>query len=50
VHFVRFRFSPEAARAFREAEVHLVLDHPAERARTRLSDETRAALLPDLAG
>lgn len=49
VHFVRFRFSPEAARAFREAEVHLVLDHPAERARTRLSDETRAALLPDLA-
>ena len=49
VHFVRFRFSPEAARAFREAEVHLVLDHPADRARTRLSDETRAALLPDLA-
>ena len=48
VHFVRFRFSPEAARAFREAEVHLVLDHPADRARTRLSDETRAALLPDL--
>jgi hypothetical protein len=50
VHFVRFRFSPEAARAFREAEVHLVMDHPAERARTRLSNETRAALLPDLAG
>ena len=48
VHFVRFRFSPEAARAFREAEVHLVMDHPAERARTRLSDEARAALLLDL--
>ena len=50
VHFVRFRFSPEAARAFGEAEVHLVVDHPAERARTRLSDETRGALLPDLIG
>jgi hypothetical protein len=49
VHFVRFRFSPEAARAFREAELYLVLDHPADRARTRLSEETRAALLPDLA-
>jgi hypothetical protein len=50
VHFVRFRFSPEAARAFREAEVHLVVDHPAERARARLSDETRAALLQDFTG
>jgi hypothetical protein len=50
VHFVRFRFSPEAARAFREADVHLVVDHPAERARARLSDETRAALLQDFIG
>jgi Protein of unknown function (DUF3501) len=50
VHFVRFRFSPEAARAFREAEVHLVVDHSAERARARLSDETRAALLQDFTG
>ena len=50
VHFVRFRFSPEAARAFREAEVHLVVDHPAERARARLSDETRAALREDFTG
>ena len=40
----------EAARAFREAEVHLVVDHPAERARARLSDETRAALLQDFTG
>ena len=50
VHFVRFRFTPEAAQAFATAEVHLVLDHPAERARTRLSDETRAELARDLAG
>jgi Protein of unknown function (DUF3501) len=50
VHFVRFRLSPEAARAFAAAEVHLVVDHPAERARTRLEDETRAALAEDLAG
>jgi hypothetical protein len=48
VHFVHFRFPPEAIRAFREAEVHLVVDHPAERARARLSEETKAALLEDL--
>jgi hypothetical protein len=28
----RFAFSPEAARAFRDSEVHLVVDHPAARA------------------
>ena len=48
VHFVRFAFSPEAARAFRDSEVHLVVDHPAARARARLSDEARAELLTDL--
>jgi hypothetical protein len=50
VHFVRFRFPPEAARAFAGAEVHLVVDHPAERARTRLETETRAELARDLTG
>ena len=50
VHFVRFRFSPEAARAFREAEVHLVRGPPRRAGARRASPtETRAALLPDLA-
>lgn len=48
VHFVRFVFTPEAATAFRSGDVYLVVDHPASRARTRLSDETRAELLTDL--
>ena len=48
VHFVRFAFPGPALRAFRDAEVFLALDHTAERARTRLSDETKAALLGDL--
>lgn len=49
VHFVRFAFSPEAVGAFRTSDVHLVVDHPAARARARLSDETKAELLTDLA-
>jgi hypothetical protein len=48
VHFVRFAFPPDAARAFRDSEVWLVVDHPGERARTELSEETKAALLEDL--
>jgi hypothetical protein len=47
---VRFRFSPEAARAFPKSEVHLVVEHPAERARTRLEPEVIAALAQDFAG
>jgi hypothetical protein len=49
VHFVRFAFSPPAIDAFRRAEVDLVVDHPAARARTRLRPETKAELLTDLA-
>jgi len=49
VHCVRFAFSPEAARAFRDSPVDLVVDHPAARARARLSQEARAELLTDLA-
>ncbi|HSL49499.1 MAG TPA: DUF3501 family protein [Candidatus Deferrimicrobiaceae bacterium] len=48
VHFVRFAFSPEAVRAFRTSAVDLVTDHPAARARARLSEETKAELLADL--
>jgi hypothetical protein len=50
VHFVRFRFPEEALRAFAAAPVFLVVDHPAERMRTRLSEETKTALLQDLRG
>ncbi len=48
VHFVRFAFPPEAIRAFKRAEVWLVVDQPGEQARTRLSEETKAALVEDL--
>lgn len=48
VHFVRFRFPPEAARAFRGDPVWLVVDHPAERSRAEIAGETKAALLEDL--
>ncbi len=48
VHFVRFAFPDAAIAAFRSSTVELVTDHPAARARTRLSDETKAELLTDL--
>lgn len=48
VHFVRFPLPAEARQAFRTAGVWLVVDHPNERARAQLSDETRAALADDL--
>ena len=48
VHFLRFVFSDEGVTAFRRAAVDLVTDHPAARARTRLSDEAKAELLTDL--
>jgi len=49
VHFVRFALPPEARRSFAPAEVALVVEHPNERARSVLSDETRRSLLADLA-
>lgn len=49
VHFVRFAFPAAAVRAFRDSSVFVVVDHPAERARTELSGQARAALLEDLA-
>jgi hypothetical protein len=48
VHFVRFAFPDPARRAFRDAPVFLVVDHPAARARTELSVEAKAALIEDL--
>ncbi len=48
VHFVRFAFPPEAIRAFGEQDAYLVVDHPGEKARTRLPDEVKASLLEDL--
>ncbi len=48
VHFVRFALPQEARRDFRASEVALVVDHPNERARAVLSEETRASLLRDL--
>jgi Protein of unknown function (DUF3501) len=50
VHFVRFTFPPEAVRAFAASPVSLVVDHPAERGRADLSEETKAQLLGDLRG
>lgn len=50
VHFVRFRFPPQAIRAFRERDVYLVMDHPGEKARTPIPEEVKASLLEDLAG
>ena len=50
VHFVRFAFPPEAVRAFADSPVHLVVDHPAVRARVELPAETKAQLLGDLRG
>jgi hypothetical protein len=49
VQFVRFGLTPEQVRAFRDSEVFLVVDHPAERARVRLPEGVKAALLEDFA-
>jgi len=49
VHFVRFAFPEPVVRAFRDAPGFLVVDHPADRARTEILPDTRAALLGDLA-
>ena len=49
VHFVRFALPPAARASFLASEVALVVDHPNERARTVLTDETKRALAEDLA-
>jgi hypothetical protein len=49
VHFVRFALPPAAQRLFAEAEVALIVDHPADRGRTVLTATTRQSLARDLA-
>ena len=49
VHFVRFAVPPAARERFLTAEVALVIDHPNERARMLLSDETKRELAEDFA-
>jgi len=48
VHFVRFAFPSVAIKAFQEQDVYLVVDHPGEKARTRIPGEVKASLLEDL--
>ncbi len=48
VHFVRFPLPEAARRTFGEAPVWLIVDHPNEQGRTRLTDETKASLAEDL--
>jgi hypothetical protein len=49
VHFVRFALPPDARAQFASSEVALAVDHPNQRARTVLSEETRRSLRDDLA-
>jgi hypothetical protein len=48
VHFVRFPLSPASRRAFPDAEVALVVDHPGDRGRTVLTPAVRRRLADDL--
>lgn len=50
VHFIRFAFPPGAIEAFKKQDAYLVVDHPGEKARTRIPDEVKASLLEDLKG
>ena len=49
VHFVRFALPPAARRAFADAEVTLIVDHPGDRGRTVLTPAVRRRLAEDLA-
>src|SRR5215831_20072658 len=49
VHFVRFALPPDVRARWSASEVALVVEHPNERARTLLPDETKRSLLDDLA-
>ena len=48
VHYLKFRFTPEQARALREGPASIVVDHPSYRAETPLDDAPRAELASDL--
>ena len=47
VHFIRFAFPPGAIEAFKKQDAYLVVDHPGEKARTRIADEVKASLFDD---
>jgi hypothetical protein len=47
VHYLKFTLTPEQEAAFAAGPVRVVVDHPAYRAQTMLSDEQRAALAAD---
>jgi len=47
VHFIRFAFPPGAIEAFKKQDAYLVVDHPREKARTRIPDEVKASLFDD---
>lgn len=49
VHFVRFALPPAAQRAFADAELALVVDHPGDPGRTVLTPAARRSLAADLA-
>ena len=49
VHFVRFALPPDARARFSASEDALIVEHPNERARAVLSDESKRSLLDDLA-
>ena len=49
VHFVRFALPRDARARFSTSEVALIVEHPNERARAVLSDESKRSLLDDLA-
>lgn len=48
VHFLRFPLTPAMRAAFLGAEVAIVVEHPNERARAVLSEETKQSLARDL--
>ena len=47
VHFIRFAFPPGAIEAFKKQDAYLVVDHPGEKARTRIPDEVKTSLFED---
>ena len=47
VHFIRFAFPPGAIEAFKKQDAYLVVDHPREKARTRIPDEVKTSLFDD---
>jgi hypothetical protein len=49
VHYLKFAFPPDVQRAFADAAVRLVVDHPEYQADVTLSDEQRDELVGDFA-